>query len=186
MSWQRISRLIICLLLLSAAACGQGPDDDPDGTLSSVTPADTDDHPLEGSVDINDDVDTAIALQESDAYELEIDGDHAPVIENDTLTLTVSYGGGCETHDFTLVTDGSFIESDPVQLVVTLTHNANDDPCEAYPTNRYVFDLESIKTLYQEAYETDESSIILHLRHLLHPRQSGEHGVLELVYTFAS
>ena len=185
MCWERISKVIICLLLLSATACGQGPDNNPDGTISSTPPADTHDRTLSGSVVINN-VDRDIALRESDAYELETDGEHEPVIENDTLTLTVSYSGGCEIHDFTLVTDGSFMESDPVQLVVTLTHDANDDTCEAYPTDRYVFDLTPIKTLYQEAYRTDKGSIIqLHLRHLLHPRHSGEPGVLSLDYTFA-
>ncbi len=185
MSLQRINRFILCLLLLSATACGEGPDDNPDGTTSRMTSADMDDlRPFEGSVVIND-VDRATALRESDAYELEVDGDRAPVIENDTLTLTVSYSGGCEIHDFTLVTGGSFMESDPVQLVVTLTHDANDDTCQAYPTDRYVFDLTPIKTLYQEAYRTDEGSIILHLRHLPYPRHSGEPGALTLVYTFA-
>ena len=179
MSWQKASGFILCLLLLSAAACGQGSDDDPDGPISSTTPADTDDHTHKGSVVINDNVDGATALKESDPYELETDGDRAPVIENDTLTLTVSYSGGCEVHDFTLVTDGGFMESDPVQLVVTLTHDANDDPCEAYPTERYVFDLQPIRTLYQEAYGTDEGSIILLLRHL------GDPGVFDLAYTFA-
>ena len=173
MSWQRISKLTLCLLLLSATACGQGTDDN------------TDDRPLEGAVVINNNVDRAIALEESDAYELDIDGDHAPVIENDTLTLTVSYSGGCETHDFTLVTDGSFMESDPVQLVVTLTHDDNGDTCEAYPTDHYSFDLTSIKTLYQEAYGTDESSIILRLWHLGHPSGSIDAGFLNLVYTVA-
>ena len=186
-SWQRISRFILCLLLLSATACGQGPDDNPDGKISSMTPADTDDRPLDGLVDIDDDVDTATALRESDPYELDldIDGDHAPAIENDTLILTISYSGGCASHDFTLVTNGRFMESDPVQLVVALTHNANDDTCEAYPTERYSFDLEPIKTRYQEAYGTDEGSITLHLRHLLYPLEPGEQGVFELLYTFA-
>lgn len=184
MSWQRISRFTLCLLLLSATACGQGPDGNPDGTISSMAPADTDDRPLEGAVVIND-VARTIALEESDAYELEIDGEHAPVIENDTLTLTVSYSGGCETHDFTLVTDGSFMGSDPVHLVVTLTHDDNDDTCEAYPTDHYSFDLTSIKTLYQEAYGTDESSIILRLWHLGHPSDSIDAGFLNLVYTVA-
>lgn len=180
MSWQKTSGLILCLLLLSATACGQGPDDDPDGAISSTTPADTDDRPpAQGVVVINDNVDRDIALKESDPYELETDGDRAPVIENDTLILTVSYSGGCEAHDFTLVTDGGFMESDPVQLVLTLTHDANDDPCEAYPTERYVFDLQPIRTLYQEAYRTDEGSIILLLRHL------GDPGVVDLAYTFA-
>ena len=188
MSWKKISRFILCLLLLFVAACGQRgePDDNPDGKISSMTPADTDE-PLEGSglVVINPDVDTAIALEESDPYELGIDGDHAPVIENDTLTLTISYSGGCEIHDFTLVTDGSFMESDPVQLVVALTHDDNDDTCEAYPTERYSFDLEPIKLRYQEAYGTDEGSITLRLWHLGHPSGSVDAGFLNLVYTFA-
>ena len=185
MSWQKISRFILCLLLLSVAACGGGgePDDNPDGKTSRMTPADTDDRrPLEGSVLIDDDVDGA--LQESDEYELKIDGDHAPVIENGTLILTISYSGGCASHDFTLVTNGNFMESDPVQLVVALTHNANDDTCQAYSTERYSFDLEPIRTRYQEAYGTGEGSITLHLRYLPHPRHSGKPRVPELLYTF--
>ena len=175
----------LCLLLLCATACGQGPEDNPDDIISSMPPADTDDDPLNESVVINRDVDRAMALRESDAYELETDGDHAPVIENDTLGLTVSYTGGCETHDFTLVTDGSFMESDPVQLIITLTHDDNEDPCEAYPTDRYVFDLTPIKTRYQEGYRTDEGSIILHLWHLGHPHGFIDADSLTLVYTFA-
>ncbi len=140
MSWQRISGFILCVLLLSAAACGGQEQDD------------------------NTDDDRA--LQESDLYQLQIEGDHAPAIENDTLTFTASYSGGCETHDFTLVTDGIFLESDPVQLDVTLMHDANNDLCEAYLTRPHVVDLTFIKTLYQEAYGTNEGSIILHMRHL--------------------
>ena len=184
MSLQRISRLVLCLLLLSATACGEGPDDNPDGKTSSTTPADTDDRrPFEGSVDIDDDVDIATALRESDAYLLETDGDDAPVIENDTLTLTVSYGGSCGPNDFTLVTDGNFIP-DPVRLVVALTHDDND-PCEAFPTESYSFDLTPIKTLYQEAYGTDEGSITLRLRHLDYPGGSVDADPLDLNYTFA-
>lgn len=186
MSWQKISSFILCLLLLSVAACGGGgePDDNPDGKTSRMTPADTDE-PLEGSVLIDDDVDEA--LRASDPYQLHIDGDNEPVIENDTLTLTISYSGGCASHDFTLVTNGRFMESDPVQLVVALTHDNNGDTCEAYPTRRYSFDLEPIKTRYQEAYGTNEgsSSIRLHLGYLLYPQEPGGQGVFELLYTFA-
>lgn len=181
MRWQRVSRFIACLLLLSATACGQGPDDNLDAAKSNTPSAGTDDRTLEGAIVIDDDVDKDTALEESDPYELHIDGEHKPVIENDTLTLTVSYGGGCEKHDFTLVTDRN-LESDSI---LTLIHDANDDRCEAYPTNRYAFDLTPLKTLYQKEYETDEGSVTLRLRHLLHPRHSGEPGVLRLDYTFA-
>lgn len=82
-------------------------------------------------------------------------------ITGDTLKLNVSYTGGCKTHQFTLVTSGSFLESSPVQLVISIAHNANDDPCEAYPTEDYHFDLNPIKTLYQEAYQQESGTIIL-------------------------
>lgn len=188
MSWQKISRFILCLLLLSVAACGEGGDqtNNPDCDPQTMTPADTDDrHPFEGSVFIGPDVDTTCALGASDPYQLDIDGDNEPVIENDTLMLTISYSGGCALHDFTLVTNGNFMESDPVQLVVALTHDDNGDTCEAYPTERYSFDLEPLKTRYQEAYGTDEGSIILHLRYLLYPQEPGGQGVFKLLYTFA-
>ena len=58
-------------------------------------------------------------------------------ITDDTLRLTVSYAGGCEPHEFTLVTSGTFLESFPVRLPISVAHDANDDPCEAYPTEDY-------------------------------------------------
>ena len=36
-------------------------------------------------------------------------------------------------------------ESDPVELNVFLAHDAHNDPCEAYPTERYAFDLPPLK-----------------------------------------
>ena len=94
----------------------------------------------------------------TDAYAL-----NATTITGDTLTLNVSYSGGCEHHDFTLVAAAEFMESDPVQLHVTLAHDANNDACEAYPTEDYHFDLGAIKTLYQEAYRQKAGTIVLRL-----------------------
>ena len=88
---------------------------------------------------------------------------NAATIVGDTLTLNVSYSGGCERHDFTLVAAQEFMESDPVQLRVTLAHDANNDACEAYPTEDYHFDLGAIKTLYQEAYRQKAGTIVLQL-----------------------
>lgn len=88
---------------------------------------------------------------------------NAATIVGDTLTLNVSYSGGCERHDFTLVAAQEFMESDPVQLRVTLAHDANNDACEAYPTEDYHFDLGEIKTLYQEAYQQKAGTIVLRL-----------------------
>ena len=85
-------------------------------------------------------------------------------ITGDTLNISVSYSGGCEAHQFTLVVSDTFIESFPVQLHAYLAHNANGDTCEAYPTDNYRFNLTSIKTLYQNAYRQEAGTIVLRLK----------------------
>lgn len=89
---------------------------------------------------------------------------NAATITGDTLTINVSYSGGCTTHQFTLVASDSFLESFPVQLRITLAHNANNDLCRAWLTEDYHFDLTSIKTLYQQGYQQETGTIILRLK----------------------
>ena len=78
--------------------------------------------------------------------------------------INVSYSGGCEKHEMTLVASESFLESFPVQLPVSLAHNANGDACEAWLTEDYNFDLTPIKTMYQDAYRQEAGTIILRLK----------------------
>ena len=80
----------------------------------------------------------------ADPYEL-----NAATIMGDTLTVTVSYSGGCETHQFTLVASNVFLESYPVQLGASLAHDANGDTCERWVTEDWDFDLTPIKRMYQ-------------------------------------
>ena len=56
------------------------------------------------------------------------------------------------------------MESFPVQLRVSLAHNANGDTCEAWITEDYTFNLTPIKEVYQKGYQTDEGSIVLRLK----------------------
>ena len=129
--------------------------------LASTTGDDAPDpSALVGEVVI-DDLDTALDHWGDDAYELHAVGEQAPAIEGDTLTLTVSYGGGCARHDFTLVADDPFRGRDPAQLDVILAHDGNNDRCEAYPTETYAFDLTPVRTLYRETYGTDAGAILL-------------------------
>jgi len=95
----------------------------------------------------------------TDAYTI-----NAATLQDDTLTLNVSYSGGCETHAFTLVAEQRFLESFPVQLRVSLAHNANSDTCEALFTEDYQFDLTPIKEVYQKGYRMDEGTIVLRLK----------------------
>ena len=95
----------------------------------------------------------------TDAYVI-----NTATIEADTLHINVSYTGGCETHEFTLVAEPRFLESFPVQMYVSLAHNANGDTCQDSITEDYQFDLTPIKTVYQKGYQTDTGMIVLHLR----------------------
>ncbi len=99
----------------------------------------------------------------------------AAAIAGDALTLTVSYGGGCATHHFTLVVSETFMESSPVQLAVVLAHDAHGDACEAWLTEDYRFDLRVIRDRYREAYGQGPGEVVL----LLDDAPSGP-----LVYAF--
>lgn len=67
-------------------------------------------------------------------------------IHEDLLMLEVSYGGGCERHDFSLCyeprLDASGSPDDPIVGQLRLNHNANNDPCEAEESYIVHFDLQ--------------------------------------------
>lgn len=91
----------------------------------------------------------------TDSYQL---GQAAVV--SDTLGATVSFGGGCRMHEFTLVLSNAFMMTDPVRLRATLAHNANDDPCEAWLTEDIVFDLAPVREMYGD-HGSQGGSVIL-------------------------
>ena len=86
---------------------------------------------------------------------------NAASIAGDLLTLNLSYGGGCAEHAFTLVASESFLESSPVELAVSLAHRANGDPCEAWLTLDYEFDLTLIRDRYRQTYGTSAGQVVL-------------------------
>ncbi|WP_417916182.1 hypothetical protein [Candidatus Electronema sp. JC] len=65
-------------------------------------------------------------------------------LKGDKLIIDVRYGGGCAPHTFQLDWDGMFLKSKPMQVVLRLSHNANDDPCKAILSERLQFDLSAI------------------------------------------
>ena len=74
--------------------------------------------------------------QYDDGYELE-----SATVEGDTLSIGVSYSGGCANHEWELCWDGEVMESAPVQIRLSLGHNANGDSCEAIETDSIQFDI---------------------------------------------
>lgn len=92
---------------------------------------------------------------------------NAKVLGNDLL-VDVSYGGGCGHVNFTLVSGGIFMESDPVQTNIYL--NLEDsDPCEAFITKQLVFDLSELAQRYRESYQVSHGIIMLNLRDFSEP-----------------
>ena len=69
-------------------------------------------------------------------------------VEGDLLVVEVSYGGGCEQHDFTLLDTGIATRSIPPQHFLRLVHDAHGDACEAYITSELRFDISPFKGLY--------------------------------------
>ncbi len=148
----RDPRMLMLALCLAWVACGNDPvadtplPDRPDGDVGTgrvVFPS--------GGLD-------SAAQWGADDYEL-----HAAGVTGGTLAVTLSYSGGCRTHRFTLVAAEGFMESDPVQLALTIAHDADGDACEAWITEEYRFLLDPIKARYRAAYRTESGTVVLGL-----------------------
>lgn len=155
---------LFCLLML--VGCTTDPDIDNHTVFVSSTDVPPDDPQLWGKVTVADPTRNAWG---TDTYVV----NSPPSITGDVLTLEVSYSGGCESHDFTFITSGVFLESDPVQLQAVLAHDANADNCEAWITQTYHFNVSPLKTRYQKAYRTETGTIVLGIK-----------GMPAVVYTF--
>jgi hypothetical protein len=76
----------------------------------------------------------------------------AVLVTGDALTTKVTYSGGCGQHRMDLVVWGEWLESFPVQVNGLLTHDAEDDTCEALISEDRVWGLHSLREAYAEAY----------------------------------
>ncbi|MXW03636.1 MAG: hypothetical protein F4Z81_01060 [Gemmatimonadetes bacterium] len=147
--------LWLVLSVACAAACGNDADS-PISTTPDQGPFD--DAPKIGNVVFSPGDVRSTTQWGTDDYEL-----NEAAVRGDTLAVTVSYSGGCKAHRFTLIAADSFMESDPVQLDVAIAHDADGDPCEAYPTEDYHFILDPIKARYKASYGTGSGTIVLGL-----------------------
>ncbi len=58
------------------------------------------------------------------------------------MFIEVSYSGGCEKHQFSLVWPEVIVTVYPPNFSIILNHNANGDTCEAWLTKTLVIDLQ--------------------------------------------
>ena len=136
-------------LALALLACGGGPS-------ASTTPTD-DDSLLAVDSEV---VISATQSPASDNYHVM---DH-PFVRDNTLHITVGYGGGCARHQFRLFASHVFLESHPVQSPIALYHNANGDMCRAWLTRDISFDLSALRDAWIRLYQQRHGTIILRLR----------------------
>jgi hypothetical protein len=66
-------------------------------------------------------------------------------INENILSVLVSYSGGCKDHSFQLFSDGMYAKSIPPQLSLSLKHIANDDQCKKIIKQELKFDVSDLK-----------------------------------------
>lgn len=85
-------------------------------------------------------------------------------LSGNTLTLDVTYTGGCAEHDFRLVGSQMISKSMPPIRAVKLVHDAHGDTCKATVTRKINFDLTEL------AYQKEAGSeIVLQIEGLQEP-----------------
>jgi len=84
-------------------------------------------------------------------------------LDRNIILMNVSYGGGCEEHEFALIAT-SFMESYPVQVNVLLSHEDNDDPCDMWITEIMTFNLLPLKKSWQQEYNKKSGIIVMNIQ----------------------
>jgi hypothetical protein len=65
-------------------------------------------------------------------------------IHENNMSLVVSYGGGCGTHEFQLAGLSGVVKTFPPKRDVQLLHNGNNDLCKMLITDTITFNIENL------------------------------------------
>lgn len=79
---------------------------------------------------------------------------------DDTLELKVSFSGGCKTHKLSLYGSKAIAKSYPPQALLYLSHNANNDNCEAMVSETHKFDLTPLKNNFLQNYNNNGTLLL--------------------------
>lgn len=66
-------------------------------------------------------------------------------LKENCLQLKLRYSGGCKEHYFDLYWDGTWMKSKPAVAKLQLSHNSNEDMCEAIESEIHEFDISPLK-----------------------------------------
>jgi hypothetical protein len=106
------------------------------------------------------------------------------VVQAHDLRVTLAYGGGCRTHDVKAVAWGGWMESDPVQVRLFLSHEDFEDPCDAWIVREFSFDLIPLKSAYEGSYGVGEPGTTTLILLLSDPMLASPQGARRLEYRF--
>lgn len=82
-------------------------------------------------------------------------------IDNDLLAFNISYSGGCREHKIELYALKEIAESNPAQVTLMLSHNADNDMCEAYLTQKVLFDLTALKNYLKDNHNINDKVLLI-------------------------
>lgn len=105
-------------------------------------------------------------------------------VSGHNLQVDLSYGGGCRVHDVKLVAWGGWMESNPIQVRLFLSHEDFDDPCDAWITREFNFALVPMKLAYEADYGVGEPGKTTLVLLLDDPMLASPQGARWLEYQF--
>lgn len=117
-----------------------------------------------------------ITDQPPDAIQLDPFDLESVEIVGDSITLHVTYSGGCREHYFSLyMSPAAFLESYPVQANLYLRHNSNGDACEVLINDDLTFNLRPIAELHKTAYGKYDEIILNVYEYKSNSKMSGSY-----------
>ncbi|MEJ2616005.1 MAG: NigD-like C-terminal domain-containing protein [Ignavibacteriaceae bacterium] len=89
----------------------------------------------------------------TDNVNVKLKNDYLKVLEQyvsgDYLILKVQYSGGCKEHEIKVYTTGAILKTNPPQAELFISHNADNDSCEALITKELKINLIELKIFYK-------------------------------------
>lgn len=89
----------------------------------------------------------AVKIVEKSKYHTKTDPVFIKHVEQngDYIIFSISYSGGCEDHDFELVSTGHFTPTYPPEVEIFLKHDNKGDGCRAVIDTKLFYDLRPLK-----------------------------------------
>jgi hypothetical protein len=123
--------LILSLLTLITFSCNNTPGEPEDNLSSKII--------LTSSSAEYSSYASYRSIVNSDPFVLD-----SAIFNCDSISIIVSYSGGCKQHTFEIIWSENLSDTEPPQTGMIILHDANDDACEAYITETLTFSVSDL------------------------------------------